>query len=396
MRIPASFIDVVFGVLVAAFGILFWPAQKLSVAVRGNPPLPGVTSVSEEAPAEFRWSQLEDSDLKRYAANLRAVGCPAGTVHHIILAVLDRGLTRQFSASLREPAREYWESPTPILLRDRRRQRAIIQFRHERERLSQEILGKMPGAPPGEEFQEQRPVDLSFLSADRARDMRGLLEKFARAERELAEEKILNGSSAMLEDRSKKLTAERRAEIRSLLGSDELFQYDLRTSDMARFLRETLYSFTPTESEFQKIFLLQTRLVEDLAAAGTNGARLRAAALARFQSDSSQELGPERFVQYQLARTSRDYRALFAVVQSRGLAADLIPLGADILGRHEEKMAKIRADPSLDAGARVRAGTSLRNDLDAQWQAVLGEEFMNFKRRRSETGWAKPLTLESK
>ena len=82
----------------------------------------------------FHWSQIETDDYTRYVANLRAIGCPPGTIRDI----LEADLNVVFDARARDladgPSRQFWE----LMLRKDRFEKLIEEKHNQLKALDEE------------------------------------------------------------------------------------------------------------------------------------------------------------------------------------------------------------------------------------------------------------------
>src|SRR5947209_8591651 len=62
--------------------------------VQGHTP---TSRVSGEIHAPLRWALLESTNYHEYIANLRAVGCPEGTIHDITRSVVESAYAPRFA-----------------------------------------------------------------------------------------------------------------------------------------------------------------------------------------------------------------------------------------------------------------------------------------------------------
>ena len=69
-----------------------------------NPALPGVRYIN------ITWAQIESTNLAAYVANLRAVGCPAGTIRDIVLAEVNQSFARRRATEVLTPDQQWWKT----------------------------------------------------------------------------------------------------------------------------------------------------------------------------------------------------------------------------------------------------------------------------------------------
>jgi hypothetical protein len=56
------------------------------------------------------WAQIESTDLRAYAANLRALGCPTGTIRDIILGSVNQSFARRRATEVLTPDQQWWKT----------------------------------------------------------------------------------------------------------------------------------------------------------------------------------------------------------------------------------------------------------------------------------------------
>jgi len=88
-------ISLLFNVVLVAFsGVIVGqsrmrPAPAVPVELKASAALPAAPELAPSPAVErFRWNQLESSDEATFAANLRAVGCPEGTLRDILTGAI--------------------------------------------------------------------------------------------------------------------------------------------------------------------------------------------------------------------------------------------------------------------------------------------------------------------
>jgi len=258
----------------------------------------------------FDWQQVESPDYRQYIANLRAIGCPEKTIRDIIYADVNDLYRQRFKAALSLTNRyEYWKPKSLAQLQSQIMSQPQELAREKRE-LLKELLGENPSDRP----------DSSILEA-RASAMRELMLDFLTPEKQMAAMEVQQkyGVRMAALDRldvngMKTLLAEQDAELLTVLSPEEKFEWDLRSSRTASFMKAKMGEFEPTEQEFREMLRLQKQYDDQYGppgyavVRGDRGDAARQAAEAELQRQLKNLLGPDRYKQYQYeSRWEFDY-----------------------------------------------------------------------------------------
>jgi hypothetical protein len=226
-------------------------STALVAAATGSPPLQLVTNFVTQP---FHWRQVESEDYRQYVANLRAIGCPEATVRDIVVADVNGLFSSRaralHSGNTNRPA--YWK-PVAMGFSGTADEAGLAQQQQlaaERRALLAEILGQMvpektdtpAGFNPFEEL-------LDFLPADKQVVVTEVQQRLKVRQASA----MSQGDSAAL----KSAYGQRDAELGHVLTPEEKFEYDLRTSPTAQFLRMQTGGFEFDEQEFRAVFKLQ-------------------------------------------------------------------------------------------------------------------------------------------
>ena len=328
----------------------------------------------------FRWSELESTDYRNYAENLRKIGCPEETVQDIILAEINHLYAPKIRAVQqgRTGKRHYWQ-PEPAWSPDNSAaQNAVIT---ERNGVIKELLGI--------DFDEYNrtndpsPLDqdgpCAFLADVKQRQVRALEEKY----RELRA-RIYAASHGVItaEDRTAltQLEQQQAAEMDALLTPNERFEYGLRNSATSLRLQRDLEAFNPNETEFRAIYQAQTAIQDRAPASNTtsNAGNTSQAtaddAEAAVTAQLRAALGDQRFIEYQWSQDS-GYQTLIKIADRFGLppqtvAAEVLNMKQDV----EQQKRQVLADSSLDAGQKQVRLQALQDQVGTVLATVLGEK----------------------
>ena len=114
------------------------PAVQVAPGPAPVAPPPGTTPTASAKPT---WQALEAADLRRFIANLRAVGCPEQTIQDIILARVNQQFAaREAALKLRPEHLKPWEASAWTEKAQRDRQRQLADLGREKRALLKELL----------------------------------------------------------------------------------------------------------------------------------------------------------------------------------------------------------------------------------------------------------------
>jgi hypothetical protein len=315
----------------------------------GSPPSPAAEMPAAGGSPPFLWAEVESADYRQYIANLRAVGCPEGTLRDIIAADLNQ-LFAAKAAQIWKPAEPapYWrkaanDRPAPDQSKE------LNALAKEQSAILQDLLGTR--------INQQELVDrvylqfhctekeLAFLPAQKRE---AALQATAVLDQEMQED-----PEGYWENRSRLFT--RKMEVlANVLSPAELTEFRLRNSPAAENLRMETQYFDCTPDDFQKLV--------DARKLGKNGETPGPDLLNRAAATEQVRriFGDERAKEFE--RVSE----LF-YINSRRAATDQ-GLGVDT----GEAAWKVTRD-IRDAASRIGTGPIASEEGKAQVEALLGQ-----------------------
>jgi hypothetical protein len=235
------------------------------------------------------WRRVESEDYRKYVANLRAVGCPEKTIRDVIIADVNE-LYRQRYREFFPPTNrvEYWKPGNPMAnLFDGTRIARDHELRQEKRGLIRSLLGndytdeEDASAIQMDSYNERL---FNFLTPEKRTAMKELEDKFA-----VKLMKTYKDTWRGDDGPADEVKAEKNEAMLSILSPEEKFDYDLRRSDTAMFLRVGLGSFEVTETEFRAIFPCLKDFIANAGKAGFG-------AMMRGEPDTRPEDGAARIV----------------------------------------------------------------------------------------------------
>lgn len=367
---------------------------------RSNPrtfsPQPAATLV--QAPdtnsdgKRFTWQSLESSDYKRYAANLRSIGCPEATIRDILRADVTQ-LYEQKKKQLRRaaPKYEYWSNDRDFLPGvGREAWTGMLALDEERDSVLRSL-----GIEPDQRKRAAKSSNafewmLDFLDDDKK-------ARILRLRSEL-DDKLAVRQPGSLDDRGiQALQKEMEDSIRQLLTPEEAVQYDLRMSPTASSLRRQLQGFEPTEEEFVSLFKLRKAIDEQWGLnSGNDSAAEQASrqeAEQRLKEQIKELLGPQRYADYELS-LQPGFQQMYVAVKQAGLGMEQARQLYAMKQVAEEQAARIRSDQALAADQRGAALERIRQESERSIQTLIGDNGWQQFRQGLGARWLNRLTRQ--
>lgn len=350
--------------------------------------------ITNEIKIDFDWRQLESPDYKDYIARLRAVGCPEVTIRDIIISDIDKLYEPKFLL-LRDPnayqPQKFWSTEfygNGSRKRDPEKAAQSKALAEERSALIKELLGveEKEIRQLYSTYDDGTQSRLAFLSADKQAQAKELEKKYGKERSDIYEK-----AGNMIDmDTQKELAALQKkqlAEMKSFMSPEEVFEYDIRTSDTARNMKWELKSFEPTEDEFRAIFAAR-RAQEDARASSQSGEKLtpeQAKQMSDARKQSQDELkatlGEDRYAEMQ---RSGDYsysqlaNAAPYLGYDKAAAVRVYNMKADA----EKAASAIRNNSALSPEERTAALQDVRLATEKAVQQEIGEKGLKYYKRQ--------------
>lgn len=388
-------------------------SRQPSIAIQARTEPQAITNIKyrfakeEPAPApagpapEFSWHSVESQDYKEYIAHLRAIDCPEETIRDIIIADVNK---------LYAPREAPFKAKTPgaqmadeVVMADgiivsgssanrqaefeKRKQLRAIQ--REKNALLKELLGiELPletlRARDSRNYEE---FDWAFnaLPANKRELAREIQENYWQTSDAL-KDKYSNKRTPEYLEEYKRINVERRTDLAKVLNTEEMEDYEMRTSNIAGSVRSSVEGFNVTEEEYRKIFRVRKEI--DLPYGGNLGAGVavdpsgnlidqdgRSYAEREKQAEEKvkEALGEERFAQYKLNQ-DYTYRSLNQLAERYGLSQESVLKALDIQKSYREQQQALRSNSALSSQERQSASQELRTEIDKAMANALGEK----------------------
>jgi hypothetical protein len=325
----------------------------------------------------FTWQDLETPDYRRYIQDLRAIGCPEEKVRQIVR----EDITQLFDQRRLQVAitsdLPWWRPQPEYLFSNPLRERGRL-LEEQRRSLTASLLG--PDAPDGDMEQAAPwlsvPLTGAVLGAMPMEKHVLVQEICARAlERqqglEIAPFAAGQPASPVEAARSRNQT---RADLRQVMDANELDEFLLRYSQIARNLRSELAGANPTEAEFRKVFRaldpLEHQMQQEFGGVETMSQQQRERYLRHREAALKEALGPAR---YEACLVSRDplYAVAQALAQERNAPPEALMPIYQLAKATEARLQKIRSDASLSPEEKARAISAVNREQTESIQKIL-------------------------
>lgn len=264
----------------------------------------------------FNWAAVETTDYKQYAANLRALGFPEELVQTIVIADLNKFYEPQ-EAPLRPKAVPYdtpvSQRPTRVTPEDFARMRQLREVQMQKQAAIKEILGiyvpreimKTPSPRNYESFE----YALSLLPPEKRDAVQIAVEDDWYANDVAKEQSRGNTHDPAFLEAYQRIRVERNAIMMQVITPAEFEQFEMNTLPAGTELARRVIGMEPTEAEFRAMFSIAwDNWVETGGVIGVwRAVRVPpeqiAAADAKLNARMEETLGPDRYLDYQMATT---------------------------------------------------------------------------------------------
>lgn len=336
----------------------------------------------EPASGRFTWRLLESDDFKKYIENLRSVGCPEQTIQDIIIAEVNKVYAgKEAALRLRPEHLKPWEASYASPYGDMERMRKFRQLMREKRDLLKELLGidvpqEMPSVWAGR-------TDSAYEAAyaklpEGKRDLvRRIQEQLLDKQQEL-NARTMGYWEPEDQEEMAKMQKEYRNALAQTLTKDEMLDYQLATSPVARNLRSELSAFGASDQEFREIFRMRQQLDDAMSSLNFEGNNpeanhKRQQAHMEMEEQLRTMFGEQRYAEYQRSRDWQ-YRNLTQLARANGLPPDTANKAYDMNQLAMQEASKIRSQPDLSREQRDAMLQQMQAELDSTMGKLLGPE----------------------
>lgn len=354
---PAASMDAVSAVTRTNFSAA--PTKQMSV------------TITNQIPADFTWAKLESADYKQYVANLRAVGCPELTIYDIIIAELDLiyepKLNALKGANIAMEDR-FWLKAKPKPPRAANANDEIKKLEEERRNLIKDLLGltEKSWRVAHNYYEDSGQTRYSYLTEEQ----RLKLEKLEYTYEKLGGAQRQSGGYPNEEVRRKML-----GEMKSFMSPEEIFEYEVRTSNLSRELRNNLKAANPSEDEFRKIFTAtyEARNLGPDAKPADDKGQSQATAYTKMNETMKETLGEERYTELQRMKDPA-YRQLVSAAPYLGFDKSAVVRVQAMEADVGKAIQALNANQNLTPEQRTKALQDIRTTTEKAVQNELGEK----------------------
>jgi len=345
------------------------------------------------------WKAIESGDYQKYIANLRAIGAPEETVRDIVIADINKLYARKWRELNPTRPYKYWRygrssSDDPVRETNERRKQRDALLREKRQ-LVRDLVG-VDLAEDGERYADPSfrgsSADMQqydFLSVEKRQMFREIQDRYQQQFQQIQDN--LDPDGYISPETRKQMAALRRqaeAEMMAALTPEEQEQFQLRFSNTAQTLRNTLAGFDPTEEEFRRIFALRQPVdqqFEDMDGNDAQARQRRTEAYAQLDQTIRNTLSPERLAAYAKSQ-DRAYRDTLSFASAWDLPQETASAVYAIRQSAEQKMQQLS---SAAADQRQTGLAGLRAEVEQSLRTTLGEKaYASYIRNQS---WLRQL-----
>lgn len=374
-------------IAVKAPSLLKLPGSSPHPAPAGAPS-PAAGSAPAGLPADV-WASLKSDDMRALVARLKAAGFPPAVVR----AVAAVQMHEQFAARRRalfagvEDA-PYWKGRGPFAALDPKLQGELRALGKEETAAMKELFGPDSGMDDGARafYQRRQFGNLPAAKMDQVQDV---VTDYNDLRNQIYSS---TGGTLLPEDRDKiaMLEKEQAADLAKILTPDELFEYQIRSSQTAQQLRNQLAIFNPSEDEFRALFKVDQSFADQLGPMvgpqTSEQVAAREAAQADLLAQAQATVGSDRAAQLAEALDPRNFQ-LNQVIARMGLpqqaAMDVAAIQQDVT----KQVMDIRTNGELSRAERTSQLAAAAADAMNRITGVLGPSGYQTYKQTSAAYW---------
>jgi hypothetical protein len=345
-------------------------------------PKPGIPVNTSESARDAIWKALVSTNLKKYAANLRRVGCPEDTIQEIMLAEVNRlYAAREKALKARPEDLSPWEAGAQGNRRDA--ESKLRQLLAEKRNLLKELTGVDPGIsmPSRLAGRDTELFEAAFqaLPESTRNQVRAIQENYW-AQSDDLKQRTMGYLEPEDRDEFVRIKAERRDALAKVFTPQELQDYEMQTSATASALRSRMDGFNVSDAEFRKIFDYMQPLDEQYSLSRRNPdpvsqefTAARTQAEQDLQNYIHQTLGDDRYAEYQRTRDPV-YRSLQQAGSEAGVPQDSILQAYQATQQMQDEAKRLMQDPNLTQEQRSQSLQDLQIQALQRLQPFFGDK----------------------
>lgn len=363
------------GLLLAGRNSAPEPTAAMSAAAPAATPRP-----SGADPAT--WSTLAANDLPAMVQQLRDSGFPPHLVRALTQARVQEMFAPRFKALRPDTSAAFWKNATV----DPRVRAEEFKLYREQQKTLRDLLGADADAPEMSIYRQQR---FETIPAAKLDDVKDALRQFEERRQEIYSTAL----GTITADHQRKVIAlekEHQATLASILSPEELHEFNLRNSDIARNLRFELAAFNPTEEEFRAIYKLRENLEPSVPNMSQEEMQRRADAERRVRDQIKAMLAPDRAAEYERA-TDFSYRQTSQLVSRLELPAETTTKIWEVKQDIEKRANELRRNSSLPPAERTKQLTALAEEGTTRVSALVGSRGIEAYKQQGGGYWIQNL-----
>ena len=352
---------VLLGVLFAGYG----RAEEVVVSPRTVPTAPQPKPAIDGE----TWASLRTDDLPAMVQRLRERGVPPEFVRAIITAqVREAYAARMKAVDPDVDRRPFWKSYST----DPKVQLAQLRLHREQQKVVRDLLGD---ADPQEQLQAlYQGLRFETVPPEKVADVQRIVRQFEDARNDIYSSAGGGMIGPEIQKRADALMKDRHAALAQVLTPQELEEWDIRNSDVARNIRSQLAAFNPTEAEFRTIYKMQAEFEERFPrmsmAMSQEDQQRRGEAQMQLNQQIKAALGPVRAPDFDRAN-DYSYRQTSQLVARLELPAATTEQVYNVQKEIREKLNTLGRSSSTPA-EREQLFTNLRAEAETRVTAILG------------------------
>ncbi|MEO6569590.1 MAG: hypothetical protein ABIO94_12565 [Opitutaceae bacterium] len=348
------------------------PARAGKVDVSSTPSTSknsGETNSPTAAPGPETWAFLSTGDLPTQLARLREQGFSPSLTRSILAAQIRTNVAPRRNELEMQYQRSPYFRPKALDAEAFAELRALTR---EEDRAIRALLGPDVDSPSAQAARNALPG----VAPERIAQIADIFANYEQMRQDIGS--IARGQVPIYErERIIGLEIAMRAELAAVLTSQELEDYDLRTSNVANSLRNTLAGLEVSEPEFRalhKLLSVTDQTLRSLSGPVTpDEARARNDARKQMLDEMATVLGPDRYAAY-LRSSDYSYRQTAQLVTRLELPLDtanqIYAMQQDLQNRANS----LQNNRALDSEDRNAQLATLSEEARARVGAVLGAE----------------------
>ena len=321
---------------------------------------PAPTS-SPLTPVANAWTRLRTDNLDELKRRLQAAGFPPREARAILaMAITEQTNERREAIQGKDADVPYWKNRS-AMSQDPARQTEINETYREMRELNYKYIDGPDALVDNEDAQiaaKRRFGDLPL----------GKLQQLTALQHDLDDQRnqtyAQNRDLAAIRSTAEAVRALEQAhlaEISKLLTPAELEQYELRSSNNAGSLRNSLANFRPNEEEFKALYAMQKNFAPGVTSQD------------QWVAQAQAILGPDRYAEYMATMSSDGRGKLGQLIARLNLPMTTITTVNAVRDDISARSKVVQSDPSLSTADRSAALAALAQEAQQKLTSSLGD-----------------------